>query len=548
MLAAGESVDNRYIVEGVIGVGGTAVVYRVRHKAFDSVHALKVLSLTSPAIRRRLVREGQVQNRLRHPNVVAVTDIVPDIEGGPGLVMEYIAGPSLEQAMAQYKLSVDQALTLYQGIVAGVRNAHQHGAVHRDLKPANVLLEQTAEGFVPKVTDFGLAKLVRGEGPSVGQTRAGAAMGTPAYMAPEQIDDAGNVDERADMFSLGCLLYELVTGQRTFPGKEAFPIYLAIRAGEYTPPRLHKPDLPEAVDIAIRGCLVVDRDARIPDCDTLLAVLAGDRTWALDDLDDVFLGAPLSAEIQRTEEIENRPAMPVARRARAGATPAPVPSRSVDPGATFSTDAQPMDGSLVDSEADDDEYPPRRSALPFVLWGGASAFAMASLVLAFVTWQAVRYLSAEDPVAATATEAPADPVEAGQPAAVAEADPEPAPAPAAEEHGADDDGPHGAWPDPAPRPALPKVRPPAEPAPPAAAAGLSTVKLFSLPRTVDLLVDGKSEGRTPAKIDLGVGQHRVQLRNGEQVKDFPITVAAEGSNKWCYAFESDTLYADSCPR
>ena len=95
MLAAGQNVDNRYIVEGVIGVGGTAVVYRVRHKAFDSLHALKVLSVTSQKIRKRLLLEGKVQNALRHPNLVAVTDIVPDVQGVPGLVMEYIPGPSL---------------------------------------------------------------------------------------------------------------------------------------------------------------------------------------------------------------------------------------------------------------------------------------------------------------------------------------------------------------------------------------------------------------------------------------------------------------------
>jgi tRNA A-37 threonylcarbamoyl transferase component Bud32 len=291
MLATGQIVD-RYTVEGVIGAGGTAVVYRVRHAQLQTPHALKVLSLASSAIRRRMLREGQVQATMRHPNVVAVTDVL-DIDGAPGLLMEHVEGPSLEQALARFSLDVDQALTLFHGVVAGVRHAHMHGLVHRDLKPANVLLARTEQGFVPKVTDFGLAKVIQGDGPALGQTRQGVAMGTPAYMAPEQIRDARTVDQRADLFSLGCLLYELVCGVRTFPGNEAIAIYNAIMGGDYIPPRRHRPDLPDRVDQAIRGMLMTDRDRRIPDCDTLLAVLAGERTWDMlpEEGDDLELGA-----------------------------------------------------------------------------------------------------------------------------------------------------------------------------------------------------------------------------------------------------------------
>ncbi len=282
-LDPGRTVD-RYVVLEILGAGGTAMVYLVRHNALGTLHALKVLTLHSAAIRDRMLREGKAQAALNHPNVVAVTDVI-DIEGQPGLLMEHIVGPSLERALSKYKLTMGDAEILFQGILAGVRAAHGAGLVHRDLKPANVLLQRTQAGFVPKVTDFGLAKLLAAD-PEVAHTRSGIAMGTPSYMAPEQVRDARSVDQRADIWSLGCLLYELVTRRRTFPGDEALAIYNAVTDGSFTPPRQVVSDLPDRVERAIHGCLTVDRNARIPDCATLERVLRGDLDWALPaDLD-----------------------------------------------------------------------------------------------------------------------------------------------------------------------------------------------------------------------------------------------------------------------
>ena len=224
-LNPGTTVD-RYVVEEILGAGGTAMVYLVRHKSLGTRHALKVLTISSAAIRERMLREGQVQATLQHPNVVAVTDVI-EIEGQPGLLMERIVGPSLERALSKYKLAMGDAEVLFHGILSGVRAAHDMGLVHRDLKPANVLLQRTQAGFVPKVTDFGLAKVLEAD-PAVIHTRSGIAMGTPSYMAPEQIRDARTVDQRADIWSLGCLLYELMTRRRTFPGDEALAIYNAV--------------------------------------------------------------------------------------------------------------------------------------------------------------------------------------------------------------------------------------------------------------------------------------------------------------------------------
>ncbi len=299
MLQVGQTID-RYKVDSVIGTGGTAVVYLVHHTSLGTKHALKLLTVTSDVIRERMLQEGRVQATLVHPNVVAVTDVL-DIDGQPGLLMEFIEGPSLQKAMREYKLPLEAAEVLFLGLLAGVKAAHDRGFIHRDIKPANVLLKQTESGFVPKVTDFGLAKILREEGEDAGRgkTRAGVAMGTPAYMASEQIRDAANVDRRADIFSLGCILYELVCGQRAFPGDDAIRIYNSIMGNDFRPPRELKPDLPDRLVSAIEGCLVLERRARIPDCDTLIAVISGEQTFEIRDIEPEFEEDPPTIETAR---------------------------------------------------------------------------------------------------------------------------------------------------------------------------------------------------------------------------------------------------------
>jgi serine/threonine protein kinase len=271
MLEPGQVLD-RYTVIDELGRGGMAVVYRVRHNALGSLHALKILTLHGASIRERLVLEGRVQAGLRHPNIVSVTDVI-DVNGSPGLVMEYVAGPTLEEWLLHNKPDLETAERLFRSVLAGVRRAHREGLVHRDLKPGNVLLEITEEGIIPKVADFGLAKALAGDG-GLSNTRTGIAMGTPAYMAPEQIRDAKSVDERADVFSLGCILYELVVGVAPFDGPNVLSIFNSVCEGRYVSVRERVPVSPH-LDSAIQGCLQVDREQRIPSCDVLLKVLDG---------------------------------------------------------------------------------------------------------------------------------------------------------------------------------------------------------------------------------------------------------------------------------
>ena len=266
MLEAGAAVGVYRVLDRV-GAGATAEVYRIQHQRLQSEYALKVIHPRGPSDVRRLENEGVVQSKLHHPNIVQVMDVV-EVGGSLGLVMEFVEGPDLATWLEGKKIPMAEAIDLFDGIVRGVQHAHDAGLVHRDLKPANVLLQRVREGIVPKVSDFGIAKIFGDASP--GQTIQGIAMGTPRYMAPEQFTDAASVDQRADLFSLGCLLYELVTGESAFSPSNLFEAHDSARQAAY---RELPPDLPDVVKQAIKGCLEPDREKRIADCQTLLAVL-----------------------------------------------------------------------------------------------------------------------------------------------------------------------------------------------------------------------------------------------------------------------------------
>jgi serine/threonine-protein kinase len=274
MLEKGRRIE-RYVVEGLVGEGGMAHVYRVRHDALGTSHALKVLKVAGPAIQERLVREGRVQASLRHPNIVAVTDVL-DVDGSPGLIMEHVDGPSLDVWLQRRRPTLAQVESIFRGILAGVARAHRHGLIHRDLKPGNVLIEEGEDGLVPKVADFGLAKiLLEGDVGGVHATRSGVGMGTPAYMSPEQVRDAKGVDARTDIFAMGCILYEMVCGRTPFDGPDVLTIFVALAEGSYEPPEKRVPGLPRPLAQTIRACLMTDRHQRPADCAAVRSLLDG---------------------------------------------------------------------------------------------------------------------------------------------------------------------------------------------------------------------------------------------------------------------------------
>lgn len=265
----------KYVVEDTIGQGAMATVYRVRHIQLKSLHALKVLHVHNESVKNRMIQEGMVQSGLRHPNIVAVTDIV-EVNNAPGLVMELVEGPTLDRWLQDHRPSLDEAEALFLGILAGMEKAHSDGMIHRDLKPANILLAPVDGRWVPKIADFGLAK-AQGRLVDYKATMTGVMMGTPAYMAPEQIKNAAGVDHRADIFSLGCLLYELVVGVVPFENEDWVEVLAAIRKGDYKRAKDVKPDIPERMSRAVDAALMVDFQARVSSVADLRAILLGEH-------------------------------------------------------------------------------------------------------------------------------------------------------------------------------------------------------------------------------------------------------------------------------
>ncbi|MEQ1569089.1 MAG: serine/threonine-protein kinase, partial [Myxococcota bacterium] len=291
-LQPGTVVGDRYAVDAPIGRGGVATVYRVRHLTLDTLHALKVLQHVTGSVQERLLREGKLQGRLGHPNVVAVTDAI-DVRGVPALVLELVDGPNLGALLAQRALTVPQIDLLGAQILAGVAAAHEAGLVHRDLKPANVLVARTRLGLVAKVTDFGLARVLDDDLDGR-RTRTGAGLGTPQHMAPEQIRDAKDVDERADVWALGTVLYELATGRPAFDDPDRLALFLAIAEGRYTRVEVIRPDLPDRMVHAIGRALSVDRRDRPPHAGALLEL------WAPATAQDPSLWDAATVELART--------------------------------------------------------------------------------------------------------------------------------------------------------------------------------------------------------------------------------------------------------
>lgn len=262
---------DRYELLSLVGAGAMGSVYRARDRELDEIVALKMLNpdlLGSANMLERFRREVKLARRVAHPSVARVHDI-GEHAGRKFLTMEFIEGESLGALLDRGPLpSVARAVQLALGICGGVAAAHDAGVVHRDLKPDNVMLTPSGR---PVVTDFGIARAI--EHQDVKHTAHGALVGTPAYMAPEQVEGKG-VDERTDVYALGVVLFELVTGQLPFTGDSPY-VVAAKRLTEDAPdPRQHRPDLPDAIARVIAQCLKRDAASRYASAGELLAALS----------------------------------------------------------------------------------------------------------------------------------------------------------------------------------------------------------------------------------------------------------------------------------
>ncbi|MCA1665781.1 MAG: serine/threonine protein kinase, partial [Myxococcales bacterium] len=215
-LVVGELIGGRFKLVKSLGSGGMGEVFVAENIAIGMRVAVKLLKpelLANPEFRQRFQNEAQAVASIEHPNVARFFDLVV---GDPTfIVMEYVRGETLAERIRLGALPIERALAIAQRLCWGVDAAHAAGVVHRDLKPANVLLAPDAEhGETPKVIDFGLAKLAAVAGDSQ-LTRTGQIIGTPAYMSPEQIK-GDKIDGRADVYALGCVLFEMLTGRTPF--------------------------------------------------------------------------------------------------------------------------------------------------------------------------------------------------------------------------------------------------------------------------------------------------------------------------------------------
>jgi len=314
-LEAGQVVGGRYRLDRRLGKGGMGEVWAATHEVTRRRLALKFLSgpfAPSAESRQRFLREARAASAVEHPNVVAIHDVFELEDGTPLMVMDQLEGETLAARFGREgPLSLEETATLMLPVVSAVGAAHAKGIVHRDLKPDNIFIAREAGSERVKVLDFGVAKLFGAE-PSTGLTGSGAMLGTPCYMAPEQASGEGDVDHRADVWAIGVILYEALSGGRPVEGDNLGQVLTRLLRDGIVPIDALVPDLPPDVVALVASLLAKDRADRPADLRAVAAVLSG-----YSSLEAPSFAAPGSSPI---DEAVAQPALiSVARPARGNA-------------------------------------------------------------------------------------------------------------------------------------------------------------------------------------------------------------------------------------
>jgi len=262
----GQILLQKYRVGQLLGHGGMGAVFAGQHLALDERVAIKVLAPASVGDQdalARLQREARILARVRNEHVVRVIDLGQLEDGGPFMVMEHLTGRNLGRVLKEHgRLGVDVAVGYVLQVLIALAAAHTNGVVHRDLKPDNLFCAQSQKGtWLIKVLDFGISRLVRVD-PSTSMTAPRDVMGTPLYMSPEQLRDSSTVDARSDIWSIGVVLYELVTGVSPFSGASIAEIAVKVATEQPLPLAAIDPSLSPELESVLSRCLRKERAER----------------------------------------------------------------------------------------------------------------------------------------------------------------------------------------------------------------------------------------------------------------------------------------------
>jgi len=266
----GTILEGKYRLERVLGVGGMSAVFEARHVMLDSTVAVKLLLpefAKDEEMTTRLVREARAASATGHRNIVTVSDMGHADDGSLFVVMEYIVGRTLKRLIAEEApLELARAVSFVDQLLCALEVVHRKGIVHRDLKPANLLVctDDAGEETI-KVLDFGISKLVGAEQVASRLTTIGKVVGTPRYMSPEQAVGDDSVDHRADIYSCGVILYELLTGQTQFSASSYHEMVALLLHGDPDPPSKVRPGLPAGVDAVLLRALTRSCEGRYQD-------------------------------------------------------------------------------------------------------------------------------------------------------------------------------------------------------------------------------------------------------------------------------------------
>ncbi|HEY0714308.1 MAG TPA: serine/threonine-protein kinase, partial [Polyangia bacterium] len=278
MLEAGTSLADTYTIKRFIGHGGMGEVYEAGHARLSGRYAVKVIRREvielDPVTVQRFRREAEIMSSLRHPNIVQIIDFNETADGSPFIVMEYLEGSDLQTRMTQRgPMPVSEALFIVEQVASALGAAHERGVVHRDLKPANIFLVPLPVAIAGnptefvKVLDFGISK-VRSAGTLTGEMNV---MGTPHYMAPEQVRlEPEEIDGRCDQFALATVCYELLSGRKPFAGDTVEGVLFSV---VHENPRSLAPVVGEKIDKVLATALSKGRSKRYPSINAFVAAL-----------------------------------------------------------------------------------------------------------------------------------------------------------------------------------------------------------------------------------------------------------------------------------